>query len=538
MPKYILTNGAELTITSDGLSSITLPSGGSDPGRKIANGKIMIVNGGATLGEPAALVISPIPSKSISSSSNSATVIHNHGTVVVTYEYVMSGNTITVTAKVENKHTRFSLDVPRFQGLTFDFGSAPTGYLPVWHTTYLQANGVALMHPSSWVPIGANWGRGSDYSIGFSPLNVPITQGVVIWDWDWVQQGNTVWRAFKYNLVGRISPGCSRTFKWCFTIDTNKNADITTALITPYKPYLNDALSGYGCTSVDHRPSIITVVSKDAASIIAGNPYGMYDRRRLDSVAGATEYCDWVLPAAARSLAKGVVIWAPGGYDARECMYRPDFDVWPPEVEAAWPTVVQRFEAANVKLGMCARPGEAAVRQAWKIDAPMSLSTESNQVKWIINRFNSVIARGCGRYFYLDTFGMRWNDVFIARSIVDAIGRGSILYAEKINDVVASVCGGYQEVIYNSAKKIYSFTTMSGDALAVLRWIWPNLHWANRIAISPNVIQPGQTVTPLEWSMMQKMDVMIGDWEAATKVIADHCALMVNKYMNADGSWK
>ena len=57
-------------------------------------------------------------------------------------------------------------------------------------------------------------------------------------------------------------------------------------------------------------------------------------------------------------------------------MYRPDFDVLPPEVAAQWPVLAQRFRDAGLHLGVATRPRHMAVRANWTSDEIIDINPD------------------------------------------------------------------------------------------------------------------------------------------------------------------
>ncbi len=67
-----------------------------------------------------------------------------------------------------------------------------------------------------------------------------------------------------------------------------------------------------------------------------------------------------LIPVLKRAGGQGVIVRGQGATTRARAMYRPDFDVLPPEVEANWPTLAQRFHDAGLKIGVCTRLADMA----------------------------------------------------------------------------------------------------------------------------------------------------------------------------------
>ena len=75
------------------------------------------------------------------------------------------------------------------------------------------------------------------------------------------------------------------------------------------------------------------------------------------------QFCDLSSPALKEGGGQGVIVWGQGGDDPRGGMYRPDFDVLPPEVEAQLADAPAAFQGGGAEAGRlhaAARHGRAA----------------------------------------------------------------------------------------------------------------------------------------------------------------------------------
>ena len=60
-----------------------------------------------------------------------------------------------------------------------------------------------------------------------------------------------------------------------------------------------------------------------------------------------------------------LVVWGQGGMHPRGAMYRPDFDVLPPEVVPNLARLVDQLRDDKVAFGVTARPGQMATPLDW-----------------------------------------------------------------------------------------------------------------------------------------------------------------------------
>jgi hypothetical protein len=177
-------------------------------------------------------------------------------------------------------------------------------------------------------------------------------------------------------------------------------------------------------------------------------------------------------------------VWGQGGDDARGGMYRPDFDVLPPEVEAQWTNIIApRFQAAGVRLGVATRPRDLAVKLDWNQDQIININPDDpghREMLW--RRFDSMMKKGC-TLFYLDSFGDSLEDVKLMRWLREKLGSGVCTYCEHQCDAIVPFSGGYSETTLHAEPQDNPphYRVWSGvDQWEVYRWLCPGSELAAR----------------------------------------------------------
>jgi hypothetical protein len=149
---------------------------------------------------------------------------------------------------------------------------------------------------------------------------------------------------------------------------------------------------------------------------------------------------------------QGVIVWGQGGDDPRGGMYRPDFDILPPEVETQWTKIIApRFREAGIRLGVTTRPHDMAVKLDWTTDQIIEINPDDaghREMLW--RRFRRMIDRGC-TLFYLDSFGASFEDVRLMRWLRQQLGPDVRTYCEHQCDAIVPFSGGYSETTFHGA---------------------------------------------------------------------------------------
>ena len=106
------------------------------------------------------------------------------------FDYTFDGEDTIVSARVENNHHTADMNVTGFSGLEFTFSHVPEGLMQEQHTSYFQAHGISLLHPSRYCPIGGSYARDDSIGIGISPWRTGLARTLILWDYtDWVASG-------------------------------------------------------------------------------------------------------------------------------------------------------------------------------------------------------------------------------------------------------------------------------------------------------------------------------------------------------------
>jgi hypothetical protein len=227
-------------------------------------------------------------------------------------------------------------------------------------------------------------------------------------------------------------------------------------------------------------------LNESQQAISAGNPYGFHGGfRRIDTAEGARSFCNLVLPVLQSNNSQGIIVWGQGGDDPRGGMYRPDFDVLPPEVEAQWTSfIMPRFQAANVRLGVATRPRDMAVKLDWRQDQIININPDDpghREMLW--RRFDNMMKKGC-TLFYLDSFGDSLEDVKLMRWLREKFGPGIRTYCEHPCDAIMPFSGGYSETTLHAEPQDQPphYRLWSGlDEWEIYQWLCPGCELASRL---------------------------------------------------------
>lgn len=334
-----------------------------------------------------------------------ARVRHVKQDVVCTTDYAFDGEDVLISARVANRHAEAALNIVGFSGLEFFFDRPPTGLMMTQHISYFQAHGVGLCHPSFWSKIGGSYAVDGTIGVGLSPWRTGWNRTLLLWDYsDWNpdKREKLPQRRLIYFVVNEVPARGSRTFDLKLRVSPNRDWK---HLLSPYREHFRQTF-GSVRYKADYRWIATDYLNHSQQAVSASNPYGFHGgARRFDRAEGIQAFCDQLIPVLKRADGQGVIVWGQGGDDPRGGMYRPDFDVLPPEVEANWPALAARFRQAGLKLGVCTRPADMAVRQDWKSDEIITINADDpGHRAMLLRRFENMLKRGC-TLFYLDSFG-------------------------------------------------------------------------------------------------------------------------------------
>ena len=404
--------------------------------------------------------------------------------LLCTMDYTFVGEDVTISTRVENQHPDAAIDVTGFGGLTFTFDRAPTGLNHAMHPTYSQANGIKICHPSIQNPIGGSWAADTSVGVGVSPWKTGLERTLILLDygsWESNKRENDSARKLLYFCPVPIPPRGARTFDLRIRVSPNRDWK---HLLEPYREHFQNT---FGPVRYQGDPRWIATdyLNHSQGAVSALNPYGFHGgHRRIDTAEGAAKFCDFIIPAIKTNDGQGLIVWGQGGDDPRGGMYRPDFDVLPPEVEAQWTNIIApRFQAAGVSLGVTTRPRDLAVKRDWKEDQIIDINPDDpghREMLW--RRFDHMMKKGC-TLFYLDSFGDSFEDVKLMRWLREKLGPGVRTYCEHQCDAIVPFSGGYSETTLHAEPKDKPprYRVWSGvDNWEVYRWLCPGSELAAR----------------------------------------------------------
>ena len=504
---YRSPEGVVFRVTADGLASIRVDD------RELAAGSWSVFNAEGwfkdsgsgrvdtkTLGEKSIEVLG----------ERRARVRHVKGDVVCTADYTFDGEDLTVSARVENNHPLEPMNVTGFSGLEFCFDRPPAGYMQVQHISYFQAHGLGLCHPSFWSRIGGSYAADDTVGVGLSPWKTGWVRTLLLWDyasWQPDEREKSPRRRLIYFVGSPVAARGAKTFDLKIRVSRNRDWK---HLLEPYREHFR-ATFGPVRYQADYRWIATDYVNHSQQAVSPTNPYGFHGgSRRLDLAEGVDAFCDTAITALKDAGGQGIVIWGQGGDDPRGAMYRPDFDVLPPEVEANWPRLAERFRQAGMKLGVCTRPADMAVRRDWKSDRVIQINADDPGHRAMLwQRFKNMIDRGC-TLFYLDSFGADLEHVKLMRDLRERMGPHVLTFAEHQCDAIMPYSGGYSETTFHAAKndRQPGYAIWSGlENWEIYRWLVPGSQLTARLyrieGEIPDGFEPvdrfyyGNRVTPL-----------------------------------------
>jgi len=412
-----------------------------------------------------------------------ASVRQVKGELTCVFDYSFAGEDVTISARIENNHPDDAMEVTGFSGLKFTFGRPPTGLMLNQHISYFQAHGVGLCHPGHWAKIGGSYATDDAVGVGLSPWKTGMARTLLLWDYtDWNpdKREKLPDRNLIYFVVSTIPPRGAQIFDLKLRASPNREWK---HLLEPYREHFQRTF-GTVRYNADHRWIGTDYLNHSQAAVSPTNPYGFHGgHRRIDTVEGAKAFCDQHLAALKDNGGQGVIVWGQGGDDPRGGMYRPDFDVLPPEVVANWPAIQQRFKEAGLKLGCCTRPHDMAVRENWKSDAIIDINPENAGHRAMLwKRFKNMMDRGC-TLFYLDSFGSAYDDVILMRFLRERMGPDILTFCEHQCDAILPYSGGYSECTLDASDPAKaSYRVWSGmENWEIYRWLTPGAQLTSRL---------------------------------------------------------
>jgi len=475
---YRTPQGVEFEIAAEGL--VAIRSGG----RPLARGGWSMLNGERWFQKQPGPVAA---GKSLEErferlDDRRARVVHVQQDVTCTFDYAFDGEDLTISTRVENRHAEAAMAVTGFAGLEFTFAKRPEGWMREQHISYFQAHGIGLCHPSHYSPIGGSYAQDGSVGAGISPWRTGLSRTLILWDYtDWNpgRRETLPSRRLLYFVADPVPARGARTFDLRLRVSPNVD---WRHLLAPYREYFQ-ATFGSVRYRADHRWIATDYLNHSQRAVSPENPYGFHGgHRRIDTAEGAAKFCDTVIPALRDGRGQGIIVWGQGGDDSRGGMYRPDFDVLPPEVEAQWPTLAKRFRATGLKLGVCTRPRHMAVKLDWKRDQIIDINPDDPvHRQMLLRRFTNMIERGV-TLFYLDSFGSSFEDVKLMRWLREQLGPEVLTFCEHQCDAILPYSGGYSETTLHAEATPPSYRLWSGARnWEIYQWLVPGAQMASRL---------------------------------------------------------
>ena len=406
------------------------------------------------------------------------------GDLLCVFDYTFDGEDATIQARLENNHDTAEMAVTGFTGLEFTFGRAPDGLMQEQHITYFQAHGIGLCHPSHYSRIGGSYARDDSVGVGLSPWRTGLARTLLLWDYtDWNpgKRETLPSRRLIYFVASPIPPLGARTFDLKLRVSPDRDWK---HLLELYRAHFQ-ATFGPVRYKPDPRWIATDYLNHSQAAISPSNPYGFQvGHRRIDTPEGARALCDAVIPVLKENDGQGLIVWGQGGEDPRGGMYRPDFDILPPEVETQWTRIIApRFRDVGVQLGVTTRPHDMAVKLDWKTDQIIEINPDDpGHRAMLLRRFQRMIDRGC-TLFYLDSFGASFEDVKLMRWLRAQLGPDVHTYCEHQCDAIVPFSGGNSETTYAEPGDKPPHYRLWSDVRTweIYRWLCPGAEIAARL---------------------------------------------------------
>lgn len=530
---YETGKGVTYVVTADGLSSIRVGE------RELATGGWRASSGEGWFKAGTGKVQSgKVVEKSVEIVSPTKAVVRHvgDGDVDAVHTYTFDGEDVTISTRVENRHPTDDMTVVHLSGLRFEFDRPPRGVMNWQHVSYFQAHGLKLCHPSHYSRIGGSYAVDGSAGVGVSPSDIGLTRTLILWYFtDWKRQLDSPGRTLHYFVVSPTPARGAATFDLKLRVSPDRDWK---HLLAPYREHFQ-ATFGPVQYKTDARWISTHYANHSPQAISPENPYGFHGGwSRLDLPEGAKEFADRHLKALTEGNGQGVILWGQGGQEPRGGMYRPDFDILPPEVAENWKLLQQRFADADKALGVTTRPRHLAVRRNWRSDMIIDINPDdAGHRRMLWNRFKNMMDRGV-TLFYLDSFGTSLEDVKLMRYLREQMGPDVRTFAEHQSDAIMPWSGGYSETTLRVADDgTGSYGLWSGlRNWEIYRWLCPGATMTSRLYRTEGG-EPGEDVPPVEAFFYANRITPLLPY-LNTRLTTDELAELQAKYVDEDGQWK
>jgi hypothetical protein len=442
--------GVTFHVTDAGLSSIEFA------GRQVASGGWSAANAENWFKDGGSQIVKSDPAGARSIEvldDHRARVRQSNGDLVCTFDYTFDGEDVLISARIENNNAESAMNIVGFSGLTFHFDSLPDGMIPVQHISYFTAHGVAACHPGFWQPIGGTYAIDHSIGIGTSPWNTGrgdagVVRTLTMWDysdWNVDKRDRIPQRDLRYFVVSPVPARGAATFDFVIRVSPDRDWK---HLLEKYREYFQKT---YGPVQykMDARWIATEYLNGGPPTISRQNPYGF--RRRIDTLFGAEAFCDETIGALKQANGQGAIVWGQAGENPRGAMYRPDFDVLPPNVDFNWNIITRRYKQAGLKLGVATRPRDVVTTADWKTDQTIFINPDDpTNVQMLWQRYSNMIDHGF-TLFYLDSFGDGFEDIKLMRFLRQKLGPNILTFCEHQTDAIMPFTGGYSETTFTAA---------------------------------------------------------------------------------------
>jgi len=306
-------------------------------------------------------------------------------------------------------------------------------------------------------------------------------------------------------------------------------------LLTPYQTHFRQTLPTIQYDA-DHRP-FVQFSSVDQNLAKKGNPFGFMENwRRFDTANGTILFGRMILPGMVKSQSQGVMFWALGGYEPRGVMYRPDFDIFPKQIEDNIPLLRKLLTDEGKKLGLCTRPGELVVPYDRDHDRSLPLNAEDpDHLEMLRRRFERAIDMGFTA-FYLDSFGSSLEDIKTMIFLRKYLGRSIQTYAEMPCDWILPFTGAYVELQFEPKSNQYALSWLGGlEHWELLRFLVPEIGNMTKKRTDEKLLPNGVSSID-ELLYRNRLTPMSEDWQIGSD--ADRLRALNDRYLDEHGKWR